>query len=281
MPHELTTLLQLRETIAHWRKGGARVALVPTMGALHRGHLTLVARAKEHADKVVVSIFVNPTQFGPNEDFYRYPRPRARDLALLHEAGADAAWLPEVATMYPEGFATNIHLAGITDLLDGAHRPGHFDGVATVVAKLLLQVMPDIALFGEKDYQQLCVIRRLVADLNIAVEILGVPTVREADGLALSSRNQYLSEAERARAPVLYAALMEVATQLRHTPAPPAEPILRAAAEKLLAAGFASIDYLALHAADTLLPLAAHAPPARLLVAARLGATRLIDNIAC
>lgn len=281
MTLELTTLPQLRETIAHWRKGGARVALVPTMGALHRGHLTLVARAKEHADKVVVSIFVNPTQFGPNEDFDRYPRPRARDLALLHEAGADAAWLPEVATMYPEGFATNIHLAGITDLLDGAHRPGHFDGVATVVAKLLLQVMPDIALFGEKDYQQLCVIRRLVADLNIAVEILGVPTVREADGLALSSRNQYLSEAERARAPVLYATLMEVAAQLRHTPVQPAEPTLRAAAEKLLAAGFTSIDYLALHAADTLLPLAAYAPPARLLVAARLGATRLIDNVAC
>ena len=281
MPHELTTLPQLRETIAHWRKGGARVALVPTMGALHRGHLTLVARAKEHADKVVVSIFVNPTQFGPNEDFDRYPRPRARDLALLREAGADAAWLPEVATMYPEGFATNIHLAGITDLLDGAHRPGHFDGVATVVAKLLLQVMPDIALFGEKDYQQLCVIRRLVADLNIAVEILGVPTVREADGLALSSRNQYLSEAERARAPVLYATLMEVATQLRHTPAPPAEPIIREEAEKILADGFASIEYLELYAADKLLPLAAHAPPARLLVAARLGATRLIDNIAC
>ncbi len=273
---ELNTLDTLRSAVATWRGQAETVALVPTMGALHAGHLHLVREAKKHAVRVVVSIFVNPTQFGPNEDFSRYPRPLERDLALLREVGADAAWLPDVATMYPDGFATNIHVSGVSEGLCGAVRPRHFDGVATVVAKLLLQVASDVALFGEKDYQQLCVIKRLVNDLNIDTNILGVPTVREADGLALSSRNQYLSESERKIAPTLHATLTQLALQL---PGGDVSALIDAAKKKILAAGFASIDYLELRAEDTLAPLAHYAPPARLLVAARLGSTRLIDNI--
>ncbi len=273
---ELRSLDALRSAVANWRGRGESVALVPTMGALHAGHLHLVREAKKHAARVVVSIFVNPTQFGPNEDFSRYPRPLDRDLELLREVGADAAWLPDVATMYPDGFATSIHVSGVSEGLCGAVRPGHFDGVATVVAKLLLQVAQDVALFGEKDYQQLCVIKRLVNDLNIDTNILGVPTVREADGLALSSRNQYLSESERKIAPMLHATLTQLALQL---PCGDVSALIYAAKEKILAAGFASIDYLELRAEDTLAPLGHYAPPARLLVAARLGSTRLIDNI--
>lgn len=291
---ELRSLDALRSAVATWRGQGESVALVPTMGALHAGHLHLVREAKKHAARVVVSIFVNPTQFGPNEDFSRYPRPLSRDLELLSEVGADAAWLPDVATMYPNGFATSIHVSGVSEGLCGAVRPGHFDGVATVVAKLLLQVAPDVALFGEKDYQQLCVIKRLVNDLNINTNILGVPTVREADGLALSSRNQYLSESERKIAPKLHQILEDTGSQLvipakagilsdekdsRLRGNDETTKLLAQAKKKILAEGFASIDYLELRAEDTLAPLAHYAPPARLLVAARLGSTRLIDNI--
>ena len=279
MTLEITSLSILRDTVRRWRSVGERVALVPTMGALHAGHLALVAAAKTHAERVVVSIFVNPTQFGPNEDFSRYPRPLARDLELLREAGADAAWLPTVGDMYPDGFATSIRVAGVSEGLCGAARPGHFDGVATVVAKLLLQVAPDVALFGEKDYQQLCVIKRLVSDLNINTSVLGVPIVRDVNGLALSSRNQYLSETERAVAPKLYAVLRELAGRMVSMSGP-VQGMLDQAKHELLAAGFDRVDYLELRAADTLVPLAEYASPARLLIAAWLGKTRLIDNIA-
>lgn len=279
MTLELTSLKELRDCIATWRAAGERVALVPTMGALHRGHLTLVERAKERADRVVVSIFVNPTQFGPSEDFSRYPRPRDHDMTLLREEGADAAWLPGVEEMYPNGFATSVHVKGISEVLEGVHRPGHFDGVATVVSKLLLQVAPDVALFGQKDYQQLCVIKRMVADLDIPVNIEGVPTVREASGLALSSRNQYLSDQEREVAPKLYA----VMTGLAQAIAPLKEGagvLLNLAKTELQEAGFGKIDYLSLCDGESLQELAEYRPGARLLAAAWLGKTRLIDNIA-
>jgi pantoate--beta-alanine ligase len=278
MTLELTTVKSLRETVAAWRAAGETIALVPTMGALHRGHLTLVERAREKATRVVVSIFVNPTQFGPNEDFDRYPRPREHDLMMLREEGADAAWLPTVEEMYPHGFATNVTVKGVSEGLDGAARPGHFDGVATVVSKLLLQVMPDVALFGEKDYQQLCVIKRLVADLNIPVRIEGVPTVREANGLALSSRNQYLTAAEHEIAPKLNAALRAAAKELQSGQA--VAQVLANASGSILSAGFSRIDYFELRAEDSLALMLAYNAPARLLVAAWLGKTRLIDNIA-
>jgi pantoate--beta-alanine ligase len=278
MVHALTSLTQLRETVGQWRAAGQKVALVPTMGALHSGHMQLVAEAKKYADHVVVSIFVNPTQFGPNEDFNRYPRPLERDLSLLAEEGASAAWLPTVDEMYPQGFQTSIHVAGVSEGLDGAFRPGHFDGVATVVTKLLLQVAPDIALFGEKDYQQLCVIRQLVSDLNIPVQIKGVSTVREASGLALSSRNQYLSDDHRTVAAQIHAQLQAAAHALKQAPAEVASTLAQAK-QKLLAAGFSKIDYLELREANHLRPLEHFEAPARLLVAAWLGTTRLIDNI--
>lgn len=277
MTLELTTVKSLRETVAQWRAAGETIALVPTMGALHRGHLTLVERAREKASRVVVSIFVNPTQFGPNEDFDRYPRPREHDLMMLREEGADAAWLPTVVEMYPQGFATNVTVKGVSEGLDGAARPGHFDGVATVVSKLLLQVMPDVALFGEKDYQQLCVIKQLVADLNIPVRIEGVPTVREASGLALSSRNQYLSAAEHEIAPKLNETLRAAARELQNGKA--VEAVLAAASASILGTGFSRIDYLELRAETSLVPMQTYNAPARLLVAAWLGKTRLIDNV--
>ena len=307
MTLELTSVKSLRETDAAWRAAGETIALVPTMGALHRGHITLVERAREHAQRVVVSIFVKPTQFGPNEDFNRYPRPREKDLLMLREEGVDAAWLPSVEEMYPAGPAIDVQVKGISELLEGAARPGHFDGVATVVSKLLLQVAPDIALFGEKDYQQLCVIKQMVADRAIPVKITGVPTVREASGLALSSRNQYLSEQEHEIASLLYKTLTELAAQLTNpqtvTPGSsrgPAEQqapkvresripgrarddslslLLGRKKNELLKAGFSKIDYLALCDADSLQPLDVYQANARLLVAAWLGKTRLIDNI--
>jgi pantoate--beta-alanine ligase len=268
----------VRTQTADWRAKGLRVALVPTMGALHDGHLSLVRMAKTKADRVLASIFVNPTQFAPHEDFAAYPRQEAADLALLAAAGADGLYAPTVAEIYPVGFATTVTVAGVSAGLCGEFRPGHFAGVATVVAKLLLQTAPDIALFGEKDYQQLQVIRRMARDLDIPVVILGVVTVREADGLAMSSRNAYLTPAERAIAPVLFRVLNDCSAQLRQ--GRPAAAVLQSGIAAILAAGFASVDYLELRADDDLRPLDRLDHPARLLVAARLGKARLIDNIA-
>lgn len=250
-----------------------RVAFVPTMGALHAGHMALVAAARAAADHVVASIFVNPLQFGPNEDLARYPRQEAADAAMLTEHGCDLLWLPPVEAMYPAGFATTVSVSGLGDVLDGAHRPGHFDGVATVVAKLFGQVRPDVALFGEKDWQQLAIIRRMVTDLDMALKIVGVPTAREADGLARSSRNAYLSPEHRAAAVALPRALNAAAQAISNRA--PVEPALESARRDITAAGFA-IDYVTL--VDDVLQPTEHLP-ARLLAAARIGATRLIDNL--
>ena len=267
----------LRSAVAALKSDGL-VALVPTMGALHDGHIALVEEARRHADHVVVSIFVNPRQFGPNEDLDAYPRREAKDAQMLQAAGVAILWAPTVEVMYPDGHATNISLSGVTEGLDGAARPGHFDGVATVVTKLFNQVQPNVALFGEKDYQQLAVIRRMVRDLDLPVEIVGVPTQRAEDGLALSSRNAYLSEDERHNALALPRALGEAARQMEKGAAVDAA-IARAIA-MLAAHGFDPVDYVSLCDAQTLEPMAVLDRPARLLGAARLGRTRLIDNIA-
>jgi len=278
LPPVARRVVDLRDQVATWRSAGLTVALVPTMGALHEGHLTLVRAALDHADKVVVSIFVNPTQFGPTEDFDAYPRTLDADRANLATAGASLVYAPTVGEMYPDGFATAITVSGVSEGLCGDLRPGHFSGVATVVTKFLVQAMPDFAAFGEKDYQQLQVIRRLVRDLDIPVAIIGVPTVREADGLARSSRNAYLSPESRAIAPALYRTLQDTAMAIRAGAA--VDAALDAGRRAILAAGFASVDYLELRAADGLAPLSELDRPARMLVAAYLGKTRLIDNIA-
>lgn len=269
---------QLREEIAGVRAQNLRVALVPTMGALHAGHIALIEAAKHAADKVVASIFVNPKQFGPSEDLARYPRRELQDARMLADAGCAILWLPSAEEMYPDGFATNISVSGVSDGLDGAARPGHFDGVATVVAKLFNQVRPDVALFGEKDFQQLAVIRRLVADLDFGIEIIGVPTQREDDGLALSSRNAYLVDTDRARAVALPRALGVAARSIGRGNDPAAA--LATAEAALLGGGFDAVDYVALVDADTLVPTTDLTRPLRLLAAARIGGTRLIDNIA-
>jgi pantoate--beta-alanine ligase len=271
------TVTDLRQSLAPWRKAGERIALVPTMGALHDGHLSLVALAKSNADRVVASIFVNPTQFGPREDFNRYPRDEAGDLLKLDAAGANLVFVPETAEMYPHGFSTNVGVSDLTEDLCGASRPNHFDGVATVVTKLLLQCAPDLALFGEKDYQQLLVIKRLVRDLDIPVEILGGPIVREKDGLALSSRNAYLSPSERKTAPLLYQTIVAVANDLRQGRG--ADDAAAAGRFKLEAAGF-QVDYVAVRDPETLKPLSGPVERARVLAAVQLGRTRLIDNVA-
>lgn len=279
-PPTVRTVAELRARVRGWRTAGERVGFVPTMGALHEGHLSLVRLAKESADRAVVSIFVNPTQFGPNEDFEAYPRSEARDAELAATVGCDLIYAPTVSEMYPAGFATTVSVAGVSEPLDGQARPGHFAGVATVVSKLLLQCGPDVAVFGEKDYQQLQVIRRLVRDLDIPVEILGGPTARAEDGLALSSRNAYLSDAERAVAPELHRALVAAADQVRA-----GRPVAEAEAEanaRLTAAGFARVDYVEVRGAEDLARLGPGSirPPARILAAAVLGRTRLIDNLA-
>ncbi|MES2442174.1 MAG: pantoate--beta-alanine ligase [Pseudomonadota bacterium] len=268
-------LAALRNAVSGFRTAGERVALVPTMGALHAGHMALVDAAKRQADRVVVSIFVNPKQFGPNEDLAQYPRKEMADSAMLSKAGVDLLWLPPVEAMYPAGFATNVSVSGVSDGLDGAARPGHFDGVATVVAKLFNQVRPDVALFGEKDFQQLAVVRRMAVDLDMGLEVVGVATRRDDDGLALSSRNAYLAPEDRARAVTLPRALGVAERSIAKGGDPDAA--LAQARESLTAAGFA-VDYVALVDAET---LGDPAPgrPLRLLAAARIGGTRLIDNI--
>jgi pantoate--beta-alanine ligase len=269
----------LREVMARWRNDGARIALVPTMGALHAGHISLIERARHEADRVVVSIFVNPTQFSPSEDFSKYPRTFDADLAKLDAAHADLCFAPDVAGMYPEGFATTILVDGVAKAdLEDHFRPTHFTGVATVVAKLLIQAQADVAMFGEKDYQQLLVVRRMAADLDIPTRIVGAPTLREPDGLAMSSRNVYLSRDERVRAAALYRALQEAAARIKAGDR--IGDAMRAATETIVGAGF-DIDYLeARHAATLARVASSDEGPIRLLAAARLGATRLIDNIA-
>ena len=270
------TVAGLRQQIGAWRKEGDRIALIPTMGALHEGHMTLVRRARELASRVVVSVFVNPIQFGPNEDFAAYPRREEKDAALLVHEGASLLYAPTAEEMYAQNFSTSITVAGLSEGLCGAFRPVHFSGVATVVTKLLLQAGPDVALFGEKDYQQLQIVRRMVRDLNIPVEIVGVPTVREADGLARSSRNAYLTPQERLQAPALHRTLAAMADAL----AKGAEITVQIAwgQQQLLNSGFSAIDYLEVRDADTLVPLERITGPARILAAAHLGKTRLIDN---
>lgn len=259
-------------------RDAARVGLVPTMGALHAGHLALVERARARCDRVVVTLFVNPKQFDRPDDLARYPRTEAADAAALAGAGADLLFAPTVAEVYPPGFATNVQVGGLSTVLEGAYRPGHFDGVATVVTKLLLQSLPDAAFFGEKDYQQLQVIRQLVRDLDIPVEIEGVPIVRESDGLALSSRNVNLDPAQRRIAPGLAQTLSKAAERLGPC-GEPAERVLGEARAALFDAGFDAVDYVALCDAVTLAALDRADRPARLLAAAWLGATRLIDNV--
>ncbi|ABF54708.1 pantoate--beta-alanine ligase [Sphingopyxis alaskensis] len=270
-------IAMLHRAVTALKQGGKSIALVPTMGALHAGHLSLVRMAKRVADHVVVSIFVNPTQFGPNEDFAAYPRDEARDAALLVEEGTSLLWAPDVGTMYPGGHSTHVEVAELGADYCGAARPGHFDGVATVVAKLFNQVRPDIAIFGEKDWQQLAIIRRMARDLDFGIDILGAPIAREADGLALSSRNAYLSAEQRTAAAAFPGALKTAAKAIADG-ADVAETLARAEAA-IVGGGFDSVDYVALADADSLERLAVFRAPARLLAAARIGRTRLIDNL--
>jgi len=266
----------LHRAVDALKRDGKSVALVPTMGALHDGHLSLVRMGKRVADHVVVSIFVNPTQFGPNEDFAAYPRDEARDAALLADEGVALLWAPDVAVMYPAGHSTHIEVAALGGDYCGAARPGHFDGVATVVAKLFNQVRADVGIFGEKDWQQLAIIRRMARDLDFKLDILGAPIARDRDGLALSSRNAYLSPEQRAAATAFPDALKAAAAAIAG--GGDVGAALAAAEATIVAGGFDSVDYVALADADSLERLAVLRPPARLLAAARIGKTRLIDN---
>ena len=270
-------LAQLGSALLALRAGGQRIALVPTMGALHAGHLALVEEARRQADRVVVSIFVNPLQFGAGEDLDRYPRREAEDARALEEAGCDLLWMPTAEQMYPPGFATKISVGSLSERWEGEARPGHFDGVATVVAKLLGTVRPEVAVFGEKDFQQLAVIRRMALDLQLGASIVGVPTVRDRDGLALSSRNAYLSEDEREGALALPRALQRAAEEIRRDVA--VSEALERATAALDDAGFSRIDYVALVDAASLEPLDAPVGRMRLIAAATIGGTRLIDNV--
>jgi pantoate--beta-alanine ligase len=270
-------IAQLTSALVALRAGGNRVALVPTMGALHAGHLALVEEARRQADRVVASIFVNPLQFGEGEDLERYPRREKDDAKALEAAGCDLLWVPTPEQMYPAGFSTRVSLAGLSKRWEGEARPGHFDGVATVVTKLLNAVRPEVALFGEKDFQQLAIIRRLVVDLNIRTEIVGVPIVRDKDGLALSSRNAYLSDDNRERAVALPQALEAAAEAIGNGQAVSAA--LKQARDALAEAGFAPIDYVALVDEATLEPVQSPAGRMRLIAAATIGSTRLIDNL--
>jgi pantoate--beta-alanine ligase len=274
----MRSVAALRAVVAGWRRAGETVGVVPTMGALHRGHTSLVEAARAACKRCITTIFVNPKQFGPREDFSRYPRQEEKDRALLDAAGCDLLFAPTLEEMYPPGFSTTVSLAGVTDRWEGEARPGHFAGVATVVTKLLLQAMADKAFFGEKDYQQLRSVTRMARDLDIPTEIVGCPTVREDDGLALSSRNVYLTPAERKAAPALYRALRTLAAAARD--GDDIAGSVEAGTAALLKAGFAAVDYLAVVDAATLAPLAKLDRPGRVLAAAKLGAVRLIDNVA-
>ena len=278
MIETVTELAALRGRVGEWKRAGLRVGFVPTMGNLHAGHYSLVEIAKQHADRLVASVFVNPTQFGPNEDFARYPRTPEQDAAGLGAAGCDALWLPSVEAMYPFGTegAVRMHVPNVGDALEGAHRPGHFDGVATVVARLFNQVHADVAVFGRKDYQQLAVIRAMARDLAFAVEIVAAPTLREADGLALRSRNQYLSAQERPVAATIFRTLQ--AMRDAAVAGGPRAQIEAAAETGLRAAGFVP-DYAVVRRPDLSEPPDGEPGPRVALVAARLGRTRLIDNL--
>ncbi|MBT4041294.1 MAG: pantoate--beta-alanine ligase [Rhodospirillales bacterium] len=280
-PPTVRTVADLRAAVATWRSAGETIALVPTMGALHEGHLSLVRAAHANASKVVATLFVNPTQFGENEDLSTYPRDEDRDRELFAQEKVDLLFAPAIAQMYGENDSTRIDVGELGTCLDGEYRPGFFVGVATVVAKLLLQSLPDVALFGEKDFQQLQVIRRMVSDLHIPVEIMGVPTVREADGLALSSRNAYLTPEEREAAPALYSVLNKIADAARSGGDLPAA--IDDGMDELRAAGFSSVDYLTVRNADTFAVIDASTDlqrfPGRVLGAAHLGKARLIDNV--
>ena len=276
------SLDMLRKSLAELRADGSSIGLVPTMGALHEGHLTLVREARAMCDHVVASIFVNPTQFGPNEDLDAYPRQLAEDSSMLDSEGVALLWAPAVETMYPQGFVTNISVSDVSEGFCGASRPGHFDGVATVVCKLFNQVMPDVAFFGEKDFQQLAVIRAMARDLDLTrphvEDIIGVPTVRESDGLAMSSRNRYLSPENRAAAAALPNAMQLAIAEIEAGQSPSVS--LQTLQRVLLESGFDSVDYAALVDAKSLNPIDSFLErPARLLVAARIGGTRLIDNM--
>ncbi|MCW0403174.1 pantoate--beta-alanine ligase [Xanthomonas sacchari] len=277
MIETITDLARLRATVSGWKRQGLRVAFVPTMGNLHAGHFSLVMLARQYADRVVSSVFVNPTQFGPNEDFTRYPRTPEADTSGLEGAGCDVLWLPTVESMYPLGveLALRMHTPGVSEVLEGACRPGHFDGVCTVVARLFNQVQPDLAAFGKKDYQQLAVIRQMVADLAFPIEILGGGIVREADGLAMSSRNQYLSAEERPRATQIHRTLL--AMREAHLAGRPRAEVEAAATAQLQVAGF-EVDYSVLRTPDLSEPQDGTGPRVA-LIAARLGRTRLIDNL--
>jgi pantoate--beta-alanine ligase len=275
----VTTIDELRDIISAWRKAGERIAFVPTMGNLHRGHTTLIDAAKQHADRVVASIFVNPLQFGRGEDFGSYPRTPEADSAALAAHGTDLLFMPPEEEMYPYGRdeVTMVDVPGITETLCGESRPGHFRGVATVVSKLFNIVQPDVALFGQKDFQQVAVLQRVVRDLNFPIEVIGVPTVRDSDGLALSSRNGYLTPDERQRAPLLYQTLRHVAERVRNGDRDFASIEIEAA-QRLADGGFEP-DYVAIRSAVDLAPPEAHERDLIVLAAARLGKARLIDNL--
>ena len=273
--HDLATL---RSRVAEWKRAGLRVALVPTMGNLHAGHFSLIELARKHADRVVASVFVNPTQFGPNEDFARYPRTPEADAEGLGAAGCHLLWLPSVEAMYPYGAeaAVSVRVPDVTTTLEGAHRPGHFDGVATVVSRLFLQVQPDVAVFGRKDYQQLAVIRYMVRDMAFPLELVAAPTFRAEDGLALSSRNQYLSAQERGRAPSIHHILQAMRAAVQG--GSPRDRVEAAAADALTVDGF-QVDYAVVRTPDLREPVDGEPGPRVALIAARLGSTRLIDNL--
>ncbi len=272
------TIQDLRKQIKAWRQTGETVGLVPTMGALHEGHLSLVRHSRAKTMRTCATLFVNPTQFGSGEDLDTYPRDNAEDALKLENEGTDLLFQPGQEEIYPSGFATKVRVEGLGDILEGEFRAGFFTGVATVVTKLLLQTLPDIAVFGEKDYQQLLVIRRLVRDLDIPVRIEAVPIVREADGLAMASRNAYLNKKEREIAPVLYGTISQVAENVGRGASPSEQA--EWGTEQLLRGGFASVDYVTVRDAETLDEVADASRPARVLAAASLGKTRLIDNVA-